>query len=262
MFTGDNAMDAPNKEIDFLASVTHDLKSPLNAILCTIEMLKAHIASDDLDKDAMLRNLSIAEMAGSDMLALVNNMLTTARMHAGKETVYPDLLGRAELIERTRNMERTFRNEALGKKIDFSVTIGTLPEYVYWDIQKIRFFAINNLISNALKFLGHEGGTVKVLIDSDADDNVLISVMDDGPGIPVKERAGVFGKFVQASNNARSFQGGGFGLFNAHQTIAMHHGSIEVLDGLNGKGVTFQVRIPAIPFEFDEITAIQMASAA
>ncbi|HEX5364735.1 MAG TPA: HAMP domain-containing sensor histidine kinase [Gallionella sp.] len=252
-------MDARNNEIDFLASVTHDLKSPLNAILCTIDMLKMHIASENLDRDAMLRNLSIAEMAGSDMLALVNNMLTTARMHAGKETADPALLGRAELIERTRNMERTFHNEALGKNIDFSVTIGTLPEYVYWDIQKIRFFAVNNLISNALKFLGH-GGTVKVLIDSDADNNVLISVMDDGPGIPVSERAGVFGKFVQASNNARSFQGGGFGLFNAHQTIAMHHGSIEILDGLNGKGVTFQIKLPAIPFEFDEITAIQMAA--
>lgn len=255
-------MDARTNEIDFLASVTHDLKSPLNAILCTIEMLKMDIASGKLDREAMLRNLSIAEMAGSDMLELVNNMLTTARMQAGRETVYPGLLCRAELIERTRNMERTFHNEALGKKIDFSVSVGKLPEYVYWDIQKIRFFAVNNLISNALKFLGHGGGTVKVRIDSDQDDNVLISVMDDGPGIPLNERAGVFGKFVQASNNARSFQGGGFGLFNAHQIVTMHHGSIEVLDGLNGKGVTFRVKIPAIPFEIDEITAIQLAEAA
>lgn len=254
-------MNTRAHEIDFLASVTHDLKSPLNAILCTLAMLRDDISSERHDKERLLGNLSIAETAGLDLLDMVNNMLTTARMQAGKETPNPSLLSRADLIDRTRNLERTFHNEARGKQIDFAVVVGRLPEFVYWDIQKIRLFAINNLVSNALKFLGH-GGTVRVLIDSDAQDNVLISVMDDGPGIPAHERAGVFGKFVQASNCARNYQGSGFGLFNAHQTISMHRGSIEILDGLNGKGVTFQVRIPAIPFDLDEVSAIQLAAAA
>lgn len=253
-------MDTCTNEIDFIASVTHELKSPLNAILCTIEMLKEDIAFGNLDREAMLNDLSIAEVAGFDMLELVHNMLTTARMQAGKETISPSLLSRSELVQRARSMERTFRNEARCKKVDFSVTVGELPSFVYWDIQKIRFFAINNLISNALKFM-RQGGTVKVLIDSDDDNNVLVSVMDDGPGIPENERAGIFGKFVQASNNARSFQGSGFGLFNAYQTIAMHHGSIEILDGLNGKGVTFRITLPAIPFEIREPEAMEIVEA-
>jgi len=244
-------MDTHTNEIDFLTLVTHELKSPLNAILCTIEMLKEDIASKKWDREALLSNLSVAEVAGFDMLELVQNMLTTARMKAGKETIFPVLMDRSELIQRARSMERTFRNEARCKKVNFSVSVGKLPDFVYWDILKIRFFAINNLVSNALKFLGR-GGTVRVLFDSDDDNNVLVSVMDDGPGIPENERAGIFGKFVQASNNTRSFRGSGFGLFNAQQTIAMHHGSIEILDGLNGKGVTFGVKIPAIPFEINE----------
>lgn len=256
-FFGIGQMDSNTHEIDFIASVTHDLKSPLNAILSTIEILREDILSGNGNMESLLGNLSLAEMAGLDLLQLVNNMLTTARMQAGKETVYPKLLSRAELVERAQKMEKTFRNEARGKQVDFSVTVGKLPDQVYWDIQKIRFFAINNLISNSLKFLGHRGGTVKVLIDSDGHDNVLISVMDDGPGIPPEERAGVFGKFAQASNTLRSFQGSGFGLFNAYQIIAMHHGSIAILDGLNGRGVTFRVKIPAIPFAIETIAAVQ-----
>ncbi len=243
-------MTPPADEIDFLASVTHDLKSPLNAILWTLDAIKLSINSDNIDPAEILPNLAIAERAGKDMLELVSNMITTARLQTGNVTASPTLIDHHELADRARNMEKTFHNEALGKQIDFSVAVGRLPNFVYWDIQKIRFFAINNLISNALKFVC-AGGSVKVLIDCDEQDNVLISVMDDGPGIPVSERAGVFERFVQASNNARSFQGGGFGLFNAHQTITMHKGNIEILDGLNGKGVTFRVCIPAVPFELE-----------
>jgi signal transduction histidine kinase len=244
-------MNARAKEIDFIASVTHDLKSPLNGILCMIELMKMEILSGNPNPATMLDNLEIADKAGRDMLELVNNMLTTSRMQAGKEVVNPYILGRSELIERAMGLEKTFHSEAKSKNVDFSVTILNLPNAVYWDINKIRFFAINNLISNALKFASHKGGTVKVVVDSDDSNNVIISVMDDGPGIPVNERDGVFGKFVQASNNSRNFQGGGFGLFNASQIIAMHHGSIEILDGLNGRGVTFRAKIPAIPFEIE-----------
>lgn len=254
-------MNTRTQEVDFLASVTHDLKSPLNAILCTLEMMRSGLESAEIDRDTMHRHLNLAHAAGADMLTLVNDMLTTARMQAGKETPNPDLLVRSELIERANNIERTFHNEALGKSIAFSVEIRQLPEYVYWDVQKIRFFAINNLISNALKFCP-QGGEIRVVIDCDEQSNVLVSVMDDGPGIPLAERAGVFGKFVQASNNTRNFQGGGFGLYNAHQTIAMHGGRMEVLDGLNGRGVTFRAIIPAVPFVLDETANLQLSAAA
>ncbi len=251
-------MNTHSQEIDFLASVTHDLKSPLNAIMCTLSMLKEKCATEHEFSEA----LHIAETASKEMLDLVNNMLTTARMQAGKESIHPRLHYRADLAEQARSMEHTFRIEAMGKQVDFSVSIIRLPEFVYWDIQKVRLFAINNLISNALKFVGHAGGTVRVLIDSDDLDNVIITVADDGPGIPVGERKEVFEKFTRASNNARSFQGGGFGLFNACQTIEMHHGSIEILDGLNGKGVTFKISIPAVPFAVEAQEPLMFAIAA
>ena len=240
-------MDTRIKEIDFIATVTHDLKSPLNVILGTLELIQQDVKSGRVDIEQVVSDLSNAQQAGADMLELVQNMLTTSRMQAGQEQIAPKLISRAQLTEKARVIENTFRNEARCKKVDFSVSVGELPDYVYWDMLKIRLFAINNLISNALKFIGDKGGIVKVLIEQDGNNNVQISVMDDGPGIPMNERASIFCKYVSASNLPRGFQSSGFGLFNAYQTIAMHQGCIEVLDGLNGKGVTFRMKIPANP---------------
>lgn len=235
-----------HREIDFIASVTHDLKSPLNAILISLELIRSDLANAGGDRTMLLRHVELGLMAGEEAMMLVSDMLTTARMQAGKETPCLALVHHSELVKRIRDIERTFNNEAAGKNIAFSVGIGSLPEFVYWDVQKIRFFAINNLISNALKFTPR-GGEVRVFVERDEKNNVLVSVMDDGPGIPEAERAGVFGKFVQASNNPRNFQGGGFGLYNAHQTVMLHGGRIDVSDGLQGRGVTFCAKIPAIP---------------
>lgn len=253
-------MDIHSKEIDFLATVSHDLKSPLNAILGTLDMIKHDIKSGNWNTENLLYDLSNAEQAGFDMLKLVQNMLTTSRIQADKENVVPYMISRSQLIEKARVIENTFSNEARCKKIDFSVFVGKLPDYVYWDMQKIRLFAINNLISNSLKLSGDNGGIVKVMIEQDQDDVVQIWVMDNGPGIPKNERSNIFCKYVSASNNTRTFQSSGFGLFNAHQTITMHHGCIEVLDGLDGKGVTFRIKIPANPFATPEanLTALSM----
>lgn len=233
--------------MDFIATVTHDLKSPIGAILSVVELIKRDILAGKWDRDAILDDLSIAESSAGELLDLVQNMLTAARIQAGEMAVYPKLLSRSEFIDQLRGMERTFRYEAQARMVNFSVDIGELPVHVHWDIQKIRFFAINNLISNALKFVGRDG-TVKVFIDSDETGNVRIAVADNGPGIPEPERNSVFLKFVQASNNRRNFNGGGYGLFNAGRTVALHHGRIEILDGLNGRGVTFKTTIPTAPF--------------
>jgi signal transduction histidine kinase len=240
-------MNVQHREMDFIATVTHDLKSPLGAILSAIELIKRDIHAGVWDRKALLEDLTIAEDCAGELLDLVQNMLTAARIQAGEMSVYPKLLSRPEFIEQLKGMERTFRYEARARMVNFSVGIGELPVQVHWDIQKIRFFAINNLISNALKFVGQDG-TVKVFVDSDESGDVRITVADNGPGIPEAERKSVFLKFVQASNNCRNYNGGGYGLFNAGRTISLHHGSIEILDGLNGRGVTFKASIPSQPF--------------
>lgn len=243
--------DGYSEELDFVACVSHDLKSPLNAILGFVHMLREQVEGGQPAMTAMAEELKIVQGIGEDMLTLINNMLIAARIQSRGESLEPYLVGEDELLVRAQRLESTFMMEARSKQVDFRARVLALPRFVYWDIQKLRYFAINNIVSNALKFVG-EGGIVRVEIDVDDKDNVVITISDDGPGIPSDERPNMFKKYVQASNNARSFQGGGFGLFNAAAIVQLHGGSIDVLEGIDGRGVSFVMTIPAVPSVFQQ----------
>lgn len=243
--------DGYSEELDFVACVSHDLKSPLNAILGFVQMLREQIDGGQTGTAAMAEELKIVQGIGEDMLSLINNMLVAARIQSRSESLEPFLVGEDELRLRAQRLESTFAMEAKSKQIDFCVRVRALPRFVYWDIHKLRYFAINNIVSNALKFVG-AGGAVRVDIDLEDANRVVIAVSDDGPGIPSAERENVFKKYVQSSNNVRSFQGGGFGLFNASAIVAMHGGRIDINDGIGGRGVSFVMSIPAVPFEFQK----------
>ncbi|BBL70412.1 sensor histidine kinase [Methylogaea oryzae] len=250
-------------DFDYVASVSHDLKSPLNAIIGFVELIKTGILAHDAEDGApleVLEDLKMVENLSKDMLALISNMLTAARIQAGKQPMMPTVITKQELLERASMLERTFQAEAKSRNIDFAVSVGALPRYVYWDIQQIRNFAVNNLISNALKFVG-EDGIVRVYIDTNDKDIVSILVADNGPGVPEQERAAIFEKFAQSSGNAWSHTGSGYGLYNAVRVVHAHKGRLEILDGLENKGATFAMTLPAVPFEIcgDLLRAAQAA---
>lgn len=232
--------------LDYLASVSHDLKSPLTAILGFVAMIKLDL-SDHAVPERIIEDLNMVESLGEEMLVLIGNMLTAARLQAGKEPMTPARVNRDDLLAIIRALEKTFQAEAKSRKVDFSVSVAKLPPSVSWDLLRIRYFAINNLVSNALKFVG-EGGKVEVGIDTDDADHVIIVVADNGPGVPLAEWNAIFEKLNQSSSNIRVHGGGGFGLFNAAQILRAHQGTIEVRDGIDGKGVAFEIRIPAHPF--------------
>lgn len=241
----DRMPDAHSEELDFVAGVSHDLKSPLNAILGFVQMMREQVEQGKIDQAAMAEELKIVHGVGEDMLGLINNMLVAARIQSRNESLEPLLVGEDELLMRARRLESTFMMEARSRNIDFCVRVLSLPRFVYWDINKLRYFAINNIISNALKFVG-EGGMVRVEIDADHENNVVLTVADDGPGIPVADRQRVFDKFSQSASNAR-YQGSGLGLFNAAAIVRMHDGQITVQDGIDGRGVSFTMKIPTVP---------------
>lgn len=237
-------------QFDYVASVSHDLESPLNGILGFLELIKLGLQNHRIPEQVM-QDLKTVEDISADMLDLINNMLTAARIEAGREPMSPSYISRETLIDRIGALERTFSCKAKSRNIDFKVTVSSLPQFVYWDILNIRYFAINNMVSNALKFVGN-GGKVRVAISCDDPEQVEILVADNGPGIPIDERKTVFEKFNQASNNPKGFSGSGFGLFNAAHVIKSHQGSVDVAEGLEGKGVTFSMKIPAVPFKIED----------
>jgi len=230
--------------IGILAKVTHDLKSPMNAMLGSLDYIEMLIKEGRAEPQEILDIISIARVAGDDMAQLINSILTIARVEAGKGHIEPAPVD--NLSEVLQGFVTTFKFEAVlcRKQLFFEIE-PELPEVV-WDIKKIHYHVINNLISNALKFTP-ANGMVKVSAHS-VDASIVIKIADNGPGIPPDARHKIFDRFERAEvASARAHQGFGLGLYTAHLFTKAHQGSIHIEDGLDGKGVTFVLRLPSHP---------------
>lgn len=235
-------------DLEYVSSISHDLKSPLNAIIGFVDLVKDGLLDQNHSPaPTVMENLEMVEMLSKEMLLLINNMLTASRIQAGKLPMMPVIVTKHEFRECAEMLEKVFQPEAKSRGIDFAVSVGALPDQIYWDVQQIRNFALNNLISNALKFVG-ENGIVRVHLDTDADGLVSILVADNGPGIPHGEREAIFNKFTQSTKTTRGYAGSGYGLFNALRVVKAHGGQLEIADGLENKGSTFVMKLPAMPF--------------
>jgi signal transduction histidine kinase len=238
-------MKTANESFFHAASICHDLQSPLSAIQNVIEMLKHDFETNSFDRSQALDLLLLAESAGHDTQAIMNNMLACASLEAGKLEMSPALHSRMDLLRMSSDLLKSFQSHSKRTNIALSVSIGDLPEWVFWDLEKLRLFAINNLISNALKF-NSPGGRVMLCFDSDPSGNATISIMDDGCGISPAEREGLFARFNRCAGSRRTIGGTGLGLYNAVQTVSLHGGSIDILDGIEGRGVTFRIVLPSM----------------
>jgi len=238
------AKPAEDTGLDILARVTHDLKNPMNAILGSIDYMEMLAREGDIDRNAILEILAIARRAGDDMTQLIHGILTIARAEIGKETFSPERIDNLGPV--LQNVISAFSFEAILGKKRFEVVIDAdLPE-VRWDIKKIHYHVLNNLISNALKFVPANG---RIAISAQTiSDEIVIRVSDNGPGIPVEARSRVFDRFERAGAAVeRAYQGFGLGLYTAHLFTRTHQGAIHIEDGLDGKGVSFVVRLPRYP---------------
>jgi len=239
----DHQLTGEDKHMDMLALVTHDLKSPINAILGALSYIDQLAQEETVDIAEIQHIAKIAQSASYDMLDLVHGIVTMARIEAEKEQL--DLDRVKDLPQVMHNIVATFRFEAaLGKK-NLRVEIAqSLPE-VCWDIKKIRYHVLNNVVSNALKFLP-SGGTVAISAHADQH-HVYIRIADNGPGIPPAERPKIFDKFKRLEvSSTRVHHGTGLGLYTAHLFTRLHQGAITMEDGLDGKGIAFVIKLPLL----------------
>ena len=241
--------------INLVSGVSHDLKSPLHAILGFTDLVKTELESLQTLPEKSIKHLDLIANIGTDMLELINNMLTNARMHAGKQSIEPLFVTHDVLISRMSELEETFKAEMMSRNIDFSISHGELPDLVYWDVKSLRYFVMNNLISNALKSV-QKDGTVHVHVELNENNTIAVSIADNGPGIALAERERIFKRFTQSSDTVFSKENSGLGLYNANKMIETHHGTLEISDGLDNKGVTFTMRLPTIPFETEATLAV------
>ncbi|MBI5178766.1 MAG: HAMP domain-containing histidine kinase [Nitrospinae bacterium] len=222
-----------------LATITHDLKSPMVAIMGSAQFMLKDMKEKPHDP-RWEEMLLIIQRAGDGMLSMIEDILAMAKMEAGSEMVETDWA--ADPAEELRDVVRTFGFEAAAKEIALDIDLPwTLPA-VRWDMRRIRVHVINNLVSNALKFTP-KGGRVS-LSAVPADGAVQIRVSDTGPGISPAERERIFCLFEQAEmKNSRVFKGAGLGLYNARLFVTRHGGTVTVEES-GGIGTTFLITLP------------------
>ena len=234
----DAAEKASQAKSDFLAHVTHEIRSPLNVMLGCVELL----GDTELNYRQRLYTES-AEQSASVLLGLINNILDFARIESGTVELGSepfDLLSLCESVLAVEAFRLSDRLIDLGMLYDPS-----LPTLCRGDEFRLRQVLLN-LIDNAIKFTQEGGVILQVAMKPGAADQFSLecTVSDSGIGIPVTKQAAIFEAFTQVDSTDATLHGGaGLGLSICYRLVEAMGGTIQ-LDSTLGQGSTFSFAIP------------------
>lgn len=231
--------DLDRTKSDFVASISHELRSPLTSTLGYLEMLADGSAGELNAEQAHM--LAIAERNGNRLLALIEDLLTLSRIETGAFSVQYKPIEISSLIRRS---VEEWEQAAHTREVALTLTmpdleLGVLPGDEY-QVGK----AIGNVIGNAVKFTP-TGGSVHVDVTLERDTFSLV-VKDTGIGIPLEEQSQLFQRFFRSSTAIeQAHSGTGLGLTIARAVIEHHGGSIDILSSVE-HGTTVTIVLPAL----------------
>ncbi|HEY3516926.1 MAG TPA: hybrid sensor histidine kinase/response regulator [Gammaproteobacteria bacterium] len=222
---------------DFLATVSHELRSPLQGILGWLTLLQ----SGRLDATQTVRALQSVERSVRLQAQLVNDIMDIARIEAGKVEIDKAPVDLAQLVQTT---VEEFVPQARTRRIDLHTEANPCG-LVIGDRERLhQLFA--NLLSNALKFTP-TGGSVTLACERQGGD-IITTVTDTGHGIDAAFMPHLFKRFSQADTSiTRRFGGLGLGLAIVRHLVELHGGTVTAKSEGRDRGATFTVRLPAAP---------------
>jgi signal transduction histidine kinase/CheY-like chemotaxis protein len=219
----------------FLATVAHELRTPLSAMLGWAHVLREENVDETTSAralDAILRNARVQTRLLSDLMDV--SRIVAGTMQLEMQMVEPVAVIRAAL--------ETVRPAAEARRITLTSTVDAEAGPVAGDPSRLQQ-VLWNLLSNSIKFTP-EGGTVAVRVQA-VGGQVEVTVEDTGPGIPPAFLPHVFDRFRQAGGTATPSKGGlGLGLAIARTVVGLHQGSIVAANRDPGPGAVFTVRLP------------------
>ena len=236
----------------FLANMSHELRTPLNSLL-----ILARLLADNAEANLTQKQTGYAKTihaAGTDLLSLINDILDLAKIESGTVTLDVALVPFSEVQE---YVERTFRQVAHDKALEFRVSLDpALPPQLRTDAKRLQQI-LKNLLSNAFKFTlrgavtlaigpapGHRRPVGPALNPAAADQVVAFAVSDTGIGIAADKQRIIFEAFQQADGTtSRQFGGTGLGLSISAELARLLGGQIEVQSS-PGRGSTFTLFLP------------------
>jgi PAS domain S-box-containing protein len=227
---------------EFVATVSHDLRTPLTSIIGNTEMI---LDGDTGELPPIQRKLLAAVDRNARRLeTLVADLLLLSRIESGTLRLHPRRVAMTDVIHGAL--------ESLAAKLTSDVQLDVHtpdePVHVHADPAQLER-VVTNLLSNALKFTP-PGGQVTATVTTEPD-QVRLSVTDTGIGIPEDELTRVFDRFFRSSRSQdRDRPGTGLGLTIAKSIIDQHHGTIQVSGNRTG-GTTFTITLPRLPATSD-----------
>lgn len=221
---------------DFVANVSHELKTPLTAIRGFVETL---LDDPAMPAETQRRFLEKIGNQSHRLATLVTDLLTLSRVESGRETFEKDVL---DLREPARLSIASLAAQAQQKGLALGADLGEAATFVRGDSEALRV-VVDNLVANAIQYTP-PGGTVRVRVKRDGATAVL-QVEDSGIGIETRDQERIFERFYRVDKaRSRELGGTGLGLSIVKHIVLAHGGHIGVASE-PGHGSTFTVRLPA-----------------
>ena len=236
----ENAESANRAKSTFLFNMSHDIRTPMNAIIGYADLASRHL-DDPAKLEKYMENIQVC---GQNLLMLLNNVLDLARIENDKTEIEYSV---SDVDKDFRNCIAMFRNQADSKGQTLTVTTHLLYPYVYADIPHLTEVC-TNLVSNAVKYTG-AGGTICCDITQKPGEkeswcNMVITVADNGIGMSQEFQKHIFEPFErERTSTVSKVEGSGIGMGIVKKLVGLMGGTVAVESKI-GVGSTFTVTIP------------------
>jgi len=246
------AESANKAKTDFLSTMSHDIRTPMNAIIGLTTIAEKNLD----DREAVGENLRKISLASNHLLTLINDILDISKVESGKLSLSPLTFSIVETAENLVNMSQPMIKE---KNIHFNFRINRMEkEYLYADQLRLNQIYIN-ILSNAIKYT-EPGGSVSVDLREEESEKagcvkLVYIVSDTGIGMTPEFMEKMFEPFSrQTDSRVNSIQGTGLGLAITKQMVELMEGTIECRSEV-GKGTTFTITldIPVAEKQLEEM---------
>lgn len=240
------AINLTKRQSNFIDSVTHELKSPIASLKLYLQTLGMHDVTEA--EQSFFRRSMLEDVERLDLL--INHLLDAGRLD--RDRISED--AEDEEVELAALLRQCVNTVCVRYRVS--------PEIVSLELEPVLVKAgrgdleiiFRNLIDNAVKYAGTEPA-VRVSLKTKGEDQAIVRVEDNGPGIPAPQRRKIFGRFVRVGMEIeRQKPGTGLGLYIVRTLVRRHKGEVRVSDVEQGTGTVFEVRLPghASPAELIE----------
>jgi PAS domain S-box-containing protein len=230
--------EAHRHKDEFLATLAHELRSPLAPLRNALEVVRV---AGEADPEALARARGIMERQLRQMVRLIDDLLDVSRISRGKVELRKERLTLAAVLE---SALETMRPTLDGSGRDLVLDLPAEPVFLEADFTRLaQVFA--NLLHNAVKYT-EQGGQLRLQARREGA-SIVVRVKDDGVGIPAESLPRVFDMFTQVDRSTGASRGGlGVGLSIVRNLVTLHGGTVEALSEGPGRGAEFVVRLPVL----------------